>query len=270
MEQTVQQVRIDGRAAWLKRYGRQRRVLRLRAMDLLARRLGVPALRPPPRHPGQAGRDVEKRRLEELALLQVRVPHVLGHGADCLILSDLGQTLSHRLRQATPQEAGALVASAATAIARVHKSGGYLGAPMGRNIAIDSQGCVGFLDFEEDPGEVMPLAQAQARDWLLFVAGVARHAPLSEDELSTMLAPSLREGPRGLREALGAAVARLSFLRGLARWPFRGAASLGKAVGSLQRAVRHSASAFLLAVLAADLLGDGRLELLLALADWID
>lgn len=143
---------------------------------------------------------------------------------------------------------------------------------MGRNIAIDSHGCVGFLDFEEDPGEVMPLAQAQAqaRDWLLFAAGVARHAPLSEDELSTMLAPSLREGPRGLREALGAAAARFTFRRRPARWLFRGAASPGKAAGSLQRAVRHPASVFLLAVLAADLLDDGRLELLLALADWID
>lgn len=269
-DKAVSRLHLEGERAWLKQYGEDRRVLRLRAMDWVVRKLGVTPLRPPPRHIGAAGRDVEQRRLDELSQLDVHVPQVLGQGKDCLILSDLGQTLAQRLRSAAPGEARALLVAAVSAIAQVHARGGYLGAPVARNLTVDEDGRIGFLDFEEDPGEVMPLLQAQTRDWLVFTAGVARHAPFDEIELSAILAQALRREPDILRDALGHAVDRLSFLKATTRWLGHRAGGLGKAVGSLQRALWNSAGLVLLATLTADLLHDGEIEILVALAGMVD
>lgn len=269
-DKTVSRLRLEGEQAWLKQYGNDRRAFRLRAMDWVVRKLGVIPLRPPPRHVGAAGRDVEQRRLDELSRLDIHVPQVLGRGRDCLILSDIGQTLAHRLRNSAPDEARALLMAAVAAIAQVHERGSYLGAPVARNLTVDDAGRIGFLDFEEDPGEVMPLLQAQARDWLVFTAGVARHAPFGEEELSAVLSQALRRGSPGLRDELGSAVARLSFLKRSTRWLGHRAAGLGKAVGSLQRALWNSAGVVLLAVLTADLLHDGEIAVLIALAELVD
>jgi tRNA A-37 threonylcarbamoyl transferase component Bud32 len=269
-DKQVSRIRLQGADAWVKRYGDDSRVVRLRAMDWVVRRLGIVALRPPPRHTGAEGRHVEQRRLDELSRLGVRVPRVLGHGEDSLVLSDIGRTLAHRLRHGTPDEARVLLAAAVAAIAEVHARGGYLGAPVARNLTVDGEGRIGFLDFEEDPGEVMPLLQAQARDWLVFTAGVARHAPFDEAELSAILAKALRQGPVELRDTLGTVVGRLSFLKPATRWLGHRAAGIGKAVASLQRALWNSAGAVLVAVLTADLLHDGEIEVLLMMADWVD
>lgn len=266
----VSRLRLDSGHAWLKRYGAERRVLRLRAMDWVARRLDIAALRPPPRHVGRDGLDVEQRRIEELSQLDVRVPQVLGRGRDCLLLSDIGQTLAHRLRHGTAQQSRQLLCAAAAAIAEVHARGGYLGAPVARNLTVDAQGRIGFLDFEEDPGEVMPVAQAQTRDWLVFTAGVAHHVPFGERELSDILSTALPDGESEVRGQLLHAVGRLSFLKRSTRWLGRRATALGKAVGSLQRALWNSAGGMLLTVLAADLLHDGDIELLVVLAEMID
>lgn len=269
-DKNVSRIHLEGGDAWVKQYGDDRRVVRLRAMDWVVRKLGITALRPPPRHTGAQGRDVEQRRLDELARLGIHVPRVLGHGQHSLILSDMGHTLAHRLRHSGPDEARALLSAAVAAIAQVHARGSYLGAPVARNLTVDEAGRIGFLDFEEDPGEVMPLLQAQARDWLVFTAGVARHAPFDEEQLSAILAQALRDGPAALRDELGSAVERLSFLKTLTRWLGHRAGGLGKAVGSLQRALWNSAGVVLAAILTADLLHDGDLEILLALAEWVD
>lgn len=266
----VSRIRLNGGDAWVKHYGDDRRVVRLRAMDWVVRKLGIPALRPPPRHTGAESRDVEQRRLGELTRLGVHVPRVLGHGDDSLVLSDIGRTLAHRLRHGSPEEARTLLESAVAAIAQVHARGAYLGAPVARNLTVDNDGRIGFLDFEEDPGEVMPLLHAQARDWLVFTAGVARHAPFDEQELSAILAQALRQGPAELRDTLGRAVGRLSFLKTLTRALGNRAVGLGKAVGSLQRALWNSAGVVLLAILTADLLHDGDLEVLRALTQWVE
>lgn len=271
-EVMVRRLDVDGDVAWLKRYGSARRAVRMRAMDWTALRLGVIPLRAPPRHVGPDGRRVEQRRLSELALLDANVPRVLASGDDCLLLSDMGQTLSECLRRSSPDEARMLVARAVEAIAAVHARGGYVGAPVARNLTVDEQGRIGFIDFEEDPGEVMSLPEAQARDWLVFSAGVSRHVSFDERELATLLAPGLRRAPQQSRSALAVAVDRLAFLRRPTAWLGGRAAGIGKALGSLGRAIRQSGGGVfaLMAILAADLLHDGDIELLALLAGMLD
>ena len=197
---------------------------------------------------------------------------MLAQGDDCLLLSDMGQTLAERLRRSRPEEARVLVSRAVEAIAAVHARGGYLGAPVARNLTVDAQGRIGFIDFEEDPGEVMPLADAQARDWLVFSAGVSRHVPFDEHELAGLLAAGLRGERLPSRSALARALDRLTFLRRPTAWLGGRAAGIAKALGSLRRAIGSSGGSVLVlaAVLALDLLHDGDIELLALLAGMLD
>lgn len=258
---STSRMRIQGHNAWLKHYSDQARRLRLWLLGVVVRWLDIAALRPPPR--GDAGhmRQTELRRIRQLHSEQVRVPQVLGEGEGYLLLSDLGETLSEQLRRAQPEVAEQLLSAAVRAIARVHRRGAYLGQPLARNITVDSEGQIGFLDFEEDPGEVMTLSQAQTRDWLIFCAGAARHLPFDEQRMGELIAEGLREESDEVLLGLDYSVHRLRFLPPLTRWLGRRAAGLGKAlIGLRQALVRHSGAACLLVLLSLDLLTDGELE----------
>lgn len=235
--QSVQRIEVDGQVAWAKRYGNASRRLRLALLDMVVRLLGVPALRPPPRHAGDHARAVEQRRIEQLANANVVVPSVLQSAEATLVLSDLGATLAGHLRAADAAGAERLFADAAEAIACVHASGQYLGQPVPRNITIDPLGRIGFLDFEEDPGEVLALPQAQARDWLVFASGAAKYLPFDDRRMGEIIAGAMAGVPAEAREEVGRSVRRLGFLQSLTRPLGRRAASLGRAVAGLRSAL---------------------------------
>lgn len=235
--QSVERIDVDGQPAWAKHYGHQTRRLRLTLLDVLVRVLGVPALRPPPRHAGDEARSVEQRRIGQLAAADVAVPAVLGSGESTLVLGDMGRTLAAHLREVDAAGAQRLFADAAEAIACVHASGHYLGQPLPRNITVDALGRIGFLDFEEDPGEVVGLHQAQARDWLVFASGAAKYLPFDAQRMGEIIAAAMASVPAPARAEVGRSVHRLGFLQWLTRPLGRRAAALGKAVAGLRRAV---------------------------------
>ncbi|WP_394537775.1 serine/threonine protein phosphatase [Lysobacter enzymogenes] len=266
----VTRLNLQGRTAWLKSYGGGSRRLRLRALELTARRLGVPSLRPPPHRVGADARQTEQRRLQELAAVDVRVPSILGEGDTYLLLSDIGETLSARLRRATPQEAYRLVTEAARTLAQVHARGGYIGQPLARNLTVDEHGRIGFIDFEEDPAEVMTVQQAQIRDWLIFAAGTSRYFRDPDRELSAIIAESLRGGAEEVRRGLGDAADRLGFVQSLTRWLGRRARGLGGAVQALRRAAWVWALCAVLIGLGVDFAPDRDFDSIRQVAEFID
>ncbi|MET3930205.1 tRNA A-37 threonylcarbamoyl transferase component Bud32 [Lysobacter sp. OAE881] len=175
----ILRIELDGRTVWLKRHDGGRRRVRLAALGLVARGLRLPALRPPRRRVGDEACRIEKRRLRELAMHGVSVPDVVTYGDGFLVLSDMGCSMAAELSSAPASLREPLIEAAARALACVHARGGYVGQPLARNMTVRPDG-IGFIDLEEDPGEVMPLLQAQARDWLLFATGFAHHAPDAE------------------------------------------------------------------------------------------
>lgn len=259
---TVERAVFDGRPVWVKRYAGSSRVARLRALDWVARGIGVAALRPPPHHAGADARRTERRRLDALAAAGVNVPQVLGEGGDFLVLSDLGQTLPARLRAAPEVGARSLVARAADALAEAHRADAYLGQPVARNLTLDAQGRIGFLDFEEDPRQVMSLHDAQARDWLLFASGMVRHVPGGADGLAESVGRALGRASAPVRARVGDAAERLGFVDTATRWLGRRAQGLGAAVRGLQRALKALPGPLLLGALLADYLHDGEIELI--------
>jgi tRNA A-37 threonylcarbamoyl transferase component Bud32 len=239
-QQSVERIEVDGHPAWAKRYGNEPRRLRLALLDAVVRLLGVPALRPPPRHAGDDARAVEQRRIEQLADADVRVPAILRSGEATLVLSDMGRTLAAHLGEADAAGAERLFADAAEAIACVHASGQYLGQPLPRNITVDELGRIGFLDFEEDPGEVLKLPRAQARDWLVFASGAAKYLPFDAQRMGVIIAAAVASVPAEVRGEVGRSVHRLGFLQSLTRPLGRRAASLGKAVAALRHALKEA------------------------------
>jgi hypothetical protein len=107
---------------------------------------------------------------------------VLAQQADGLLISDLGESgratvvLQERLDQAAAAGPAALLAvwrEGLAAIAAVHVRGQHLSQAFDRNLVQCPDGVIGYIDFEDDPAEVMTLAECQARDWLSYLHSTA-------------------------------------------------------------------------------------------------
>lgn len=273
---SVTPAEIDGQPVWIKRYGNQPRTIRLAALRGVVNRIGVPSLLPPPHHVGDAARATEERRLLQLSNAGIRVPPLVGSGCGVLILGDLGTTLAGSLRSANGYEAEELFAGAARALADAQRLAGYVGQPQARNITVDAQRRFGFIDFEEDPGEVMPLEQARTRDWLVFAAGIAHHVPFDDVRMGALMAPVLADAGDDVHDALDGALGRLEFLPRMTRVLGSRAAGLGKAVSALRhglngnRVLRPALWALLVVGFGVDYLHDGDVEAFAALGQWLD
>lgn len=257
----VEPILIDGRQAWLKRYGKGgSRVLSLGALDLLASKLGMAPLRPPPHRVGTAALDVEARRLNELAAQHVHVPEVIGRGRTSLVLTDNGRSLAAWLRDAQDDaQRDRLTRLALAAIAKAHAEGAYFGQPLPRNMTFDGEQ-IGFIDFEEDPLEVMSLAQAQARDWLMFGYGVARYYERRPAVLEALMREAMTRGGRDVQAQTHQVTTRLQRLAAVCNRLGRKARRLAHAV-----LVLHGASTLgvlVIATLAFDWFSDGDLDVL--------
>lgn len=188
----VEPIVIEGQRAWLKQYAKGRRVLALGLLNVVAHHFKLDALRPPPHRGGQGACRTESRRLRELHAQGVNVPQLLGSGEAALLLEDNGCCFNICLRRADPVGRDVLVATALQAIAAAHATGAYFGQPLPRNLTWDGTR-VGFIDFEEDPLEVMNLVHAQARDWLMFAYGAARYYPDRPRQLQLLMTQTMRE-----------------------------------------------------------------------------
>ena len=191
----------------------------------------------------------------------------LGHGR--LVLSDMGQTLAHRIHTTVVRTTGLRFSRAAGAITNVHQRGAYLGQPMARNLMVDTHEQIGFLDFEKDPAEVMTLVDAQVRGWLFFAAGTARHLSQDAVELADPLRPALARARPSVQHRLRSNLKRLGFLAWLTHLRGRRAAGIGKAVRSLQRASAQLVQGMLLIGLSVDYWHDGDFEIIQLISTWI-
>lgn len=219
MKQEHAVIRMDvlGRKAWLKVYAQDDRGIKLAILDLAARRLGVPSLRPPSHWGGERACMIEMRRIDALAACGALVPEVLGQGKNALLIGDIGMTLKSLLHQSDAGMQANLIERAARALAQVHANGGYIGQPYARNLTVAEDGRIGFLDLEEDPLESMTLGQAQVRDWLIFAAGTSRYFANPSSQFADVIRPSLLSVPVSTRVELMQAVDRLDIVERIAR-----------------------------------------------------
>lgn len=216
----------SGEQLWLKKAGPRNPASRYRAMGALAALLRLPLLTPVPNRGGHQAIATEARRLRELAAIGIRVPVLLAVQPDALLLRHLGvpgqptPSLANEMRDAVPAGAGAVLTlwqQGLAAIGEVHARSSYLSQAFARNLVRCADGQVGFIDFEDDPGAVLPLALCQARDALCFAHSSA--LSLHEADAMSMARPIwhawLARGSPPMQAALVASAARLAWLRHL-------------------------------------------------------
>lgn len=174
--------RLGEERVWLKKAGPRHGMARYRAMALLAALFRLDVLKPVPNPGGEAAIAIEARRLRQLAEAGLRVPQVLAQQSDGILISDLGESgrntvvLLERLEQAAAAGPAALVAAwreGLDAIAFVHAQGCYLSQAFDRNLVVCPDGVIGYIDFEDDPGETLGLDECQTRDWLSYLHSTA-------------------------------------------------------------------------------------------------
>lgn len=202
-DRVVQLALGEGRRYWAKRAVPAKGKRWHRWQAVLAALVPLPILRPTVSAGGVAALAQEMARIDELARMGHIVPDIVASGGDLLVLEDLGPDLKRRLEgEGTPAMRRALACDAAAAIARLHASGTYHGRPRVNDL-IEAPSGIGFLDLEERPGDVMPLAHCQARDLWLFLVSLSRfqtaEEPLIEQALDAYMDAASPSGvPRPL------------------------------------------------------------------------
>ncbi|MGJ7606139.1 hypothetical protein ACSFA7_17475 [Variovorax sp. LT1R20] len=181
-EKNVASHRLGSERVWLKKAGPRHGKWGYRVMAAVARMVRLDIIKPVPNPGGEAAIATEARRLKQLAAAGLRVPTVLAQQPDGLLISDLGESgratvvLQERLDQASAAGPAALLAvwrEGLAAIAAVHVRGQHLSQAFDRNLVQCPDGVIGYIDFEDDPAEVMTLAECQARDWLSYLHSTA-------------------------------------------------------------------------------------------------
>ena len=118
------------------------------------------------------GIDHEAQRLIQLAELQLAVPALYFQTDHYIIMEHCGESLEHRLRR-TPDAQDLLYAIVDELIA-LHQAKQWHGGAQIRNLTIKDD-TIYRIDFEENTGNAMPLAVAQAYDVLLCFNSLATH-----------------------------------------------------------------------------------------------
>ncbi|MBU1360766.1 MAG: hypothetical protein KKC79_03510 [Gammaproteobacteria bacterium] len=217
--------RLGNERVWLKKAGPRHGKLRYHLLALVAGALRLDVLTPVPNPGGNTSIATEARRLRELGAAGLRVPAVLAQQPDGLLISDLGQSgrppvvLQEKLDHAAATGPSALLSvwhEGLAAIALVHAQGTYLSQAFDRNLVQCPDGRIGYIDFEDDPGETLPLAECQARDWLSFLHSTAMLVDAASphaagDHWHAVLADASDE----VRERLSVAARRMRWLRHL-------------------------------------------------------
>jgi tRNA A-37 threonylcarbamoyl transferase component Bud32 len=147
-----------------------RGVLRYQILNVFASLLRLPLLKAAPAPGGAASQAIEQRRLNDLAKQGVNVPALLHSDGEFIVMQYLaGHSLLHQIEHASSAAQGLEYwEQGLQAIANLHQRQGYLSQAFARNL-MWHQDEVWFIDFEDDPAQVMKLDQAQARDWLAYL-----------------------------------------------------------------------------------------------------
>jgi hypothetical protein len=217
--------RFGAERVWIKKAGPRHGMMRYRAQAVISAVLRLDVLTPVPNPGGEAALVIEARRLYQLSLAGLRVPAVLAQQTDGLMISDLGESgrpavvLQERLDQAAAAGPASLLAvwnEGLAAIDLVHSRDAYLSQAFDRNLVQCPDGAIGYIDFEDDPGETLSLAECQARDWLNYLHSTAMLVDAASPHAAAAhWHRALADASDEVRERLALGARRTSWLRHL-------------------------------------------------------
>jgi tRNA A-37 threonylcarbamoyl transferase component Bud32 len=202
----------DEQLMWLKKSAPGHAKYRYWLLDTVSSLLKLPLLRAVPKPGGAKSIAIEYKRLKTLAGKGILVPQVMAHDNDWLLLSDIGVTADSYFRRnsADIDKRSEAIVAILSELARLHRKNEYLSQGFARNIIFQdgASKTIGFIDFEDDPLDVLPLELAQARDFLLlafstsfyFAGHEQRYRAYINDHLQTYPSPYRHEIMRTIRK----------------------------------------------------------------------
>lgn len=204
----------NGGVYWLKQREQENsKPIWLWPQKWLATLLRLDILQPTARRGGVKDLKSEEQRLKKLHAAGLPVPQVIASGSDWFIMADAGAWLPKVLPSFSPEKQRLLIDRALEGLLRFHAAGECHGRPMIKDMVVDDQDRVTLLDLEETPQDVMPLADAQARDILVFLSSVPPEEALIDKALAGSTAAA-RQSLRRLTRFFGPAAVLLKALTG--------------------------------------------------------
>jgi tRNA A-37 threonylcarbamoyl transferase component Bud32 len=168
----VQAVSLSCGTVWIKRHGDKGRRAIVAIQTAIARLLRLPFMRPSPVETGEGMVSRDLRRTARFCDRNIPTANVIYTSGSAIVLSDVAPTVERRLwelRESDPAAHDDLLVFCGGELGQLHGKGLCHGRPFPRDMFV-KDGRLGYIDFEEEPEAVMPLATAQARDlWLLFL-----------------------------------------------------------------------------------------------------
>lgn len=134
----------------------------------------VPMLRATVSSSGEEGLKAEASHIKKVASRGALVPEVVAVNPGWILLSDIGVPLFDMVNEtARAEEKEHFLMLGANALSSLHNMGGWHGTGQLRDMT-HRDGQIGFIDFEENVGEAMSPAAAQARDFMRFIISAVR------------------------------------------------------------------------------------------------
>ncbi|WP_296035489.1 serine/threonine protein phosphatase [uncultured Agrobacterium sp.] len=216
-ERRIQRLELSSGAVWIKRQGTEEPRWWGKLQGLAGRLLPYAFLRPSPILSPVEMMGREKRRMIEFRDAGFTVPAIIYSSDTAIVLEDVGETIqgiiAHKAVAGDPDQ---LLVQSAKTLGQLHAAGLCHGRPHIRDFFL-KEGRIGFMDFEEEPQAVMPLASAQARDlWLLFLP-LSAFAEKREETLGAAYRGWAADAPQAAIDELRRLVRVLSRFLPLAR-----------------------------------------------------
>ncbi|MBA3592347.1 MAG: hypothetical protein H0W47_00920 [Polaromonas sp.] len=185
------------------------------ALRLLASLTGLSLVKPAPAPGGADGQAIEVGRLAALRAAGLLAPQVLHVDPEFFVMEFLAGPNMAQAMEDEPAKALLLWQQGLQAVLVLHAQKQYLSQAFARNFILSPQG-VAAIDFEDDPAQAMPLLQAQARDWLLYLQSTVWLLPADARAFAQAAwKDTIAEETPAVTAALRAAVGRLSWMRHL-------------------------------------------------------
>lgn len=206
---------------------------RHRVLNVIAWAFRSPYLRAVPVHGGARSQSIEIQRLQALAAAGVPAPKIWYVASDYFVMNYLGEHCLGSLINIGHPDAHRLWEQAGVQLSQAHAAGQYMSQCFGRNVIVEDD-LQGFIDFEDDPLEVLSLQQAQVRDWLIFLHSTLAFLKVSQKQLDAGVAQLLALESPQIREALRQVALSIGWLRHLPPKP----GILGRDLYRVQSAAR--------------------------------
>ncbi|QRN03008.1 hypothetical protein GH742_03530 [Legionella sp. MW5194] len=204
----------EGRCYVVKKQAMKRSKIGYSILTLITKALSIPALRGIPVPGGQPTQAIEIKRLISLSAAGVPVPSVVYVGENYFVMSCLGHcNVEFFLKNPGQQPAVFYWEQALAAILDAHHQGAYLSQAFIRNMIAGDDRPVAFVDFEDDPGTLMPIHLAQARDWLLYLLSSSLRLDIPPKEQADIILNYLRQDRMEVQEAVFACASKIALFR---------------------------------------------------------